>query len=194
MLPFGCSAIQARERILRQLLDAERDALALRVDRDDDRLDRLALLVLTHGFFAGDVPREVGQVHEAVDATGQADEQAEVGDRTDLAVDLVAAVVVVGELAPRIRLALLDAERNATALLVDVEDHDLDFLADVHDLGRVDVLVRPVHLRHVDEAFDAFLDLDEAAVVGNVRNLAEEPRARRDSGARCSATDRRRAA
>ena len=168
-----------RERILRQLLDAERDALALRVDRDDDRLDRLALLVLAHGFLAGDVPGEVGQVHQAVDAAGQADEQAEVGDRTDLAADLVAAVVVVGELAPRIRLALLDAERNATTLLVDVEHHDLDFLADVHDLGRVDVLVGPVHLGDVHEAFDAFLDLDEAAVVGNVRDLAEQPRARR---------------
>ena len=92
---------------------------------------------------------------------------------------LVAAVVVVGELTPRIRLALLDAERNAAALLVDVEHHDLDFLADVHDLRRVDVLVGPVHLRDVHEAFDAFLDLDEAAVVGNVRDLAEQPRARR---------------
>ncbi len=168
-----------RERILRQLLDAERDALALGVDGDDDGFDRLALLVLAHGFFAGDVPGEVGEVHEAVDAAGQADEQAEVGDRTDLAADAVAAVVVVGELTPRVRLALLDAERDATTLLVDVEHHDLDFLADVHDLRRVDVLVRPVHLRDVHEAFDALLDLDEAAVVGDVRDLAEESRARR---------------
>ncbi len=109
--PFGFCAIQFEERVLRQLLDAERDALALGVDRDDDRLDRLALLVAAHGFFAGDVPGEVGQVHQAVDAAGQADEQAEVGDGTDLAADLVAAVGVVGELAPRVRLALLDAER-----------------------------------------------------------------------------------
>ena len=166
------------ERILRQLLDAEGDALALRVDRDHDGLDRLALLVLAHGFLAGHVPGEVGEVHEAVDAARQPDEQAEVGDRTDLAAHAVAAVVVVRELAPRVRLALLDAEGDAAALLVDVEHHDLDFLADVHDLGRVDVLVRPVHLGDVHEALDALLDLHEAAVVGDVRDLAEETRAR----------------
>ena len=76
-------------------------------------------------------------------------------------------------------LALLEAERNAAALLVDVEDHDLDLFADVHDLGRVDVLVGPVHLGDVDQAFDALFDLDEAAVVRDVRDLAEQPRVRR---------------
>jgi hypothetical protein len=45
----------------------------------------LALLVVAHRFLARDVPGDVGQVHEAVDAAGQADEDAEVGDRLDLA-------------------------------------------------------------------------------------------------------------
>ena len=49
----------------------------------------------------------------------------------------------------------------------------------VHDLGRVDVLVGPVHFGHVDQAFDAVLDLDERAVVGDVRDLAEHARVRR---------------
>ena len=87
---------------------------------------------------------------------------------------LVAAIEAFRELAPRVRLALLEAERDAAALLVDVEDHDLDFLADVHDLGGIDVLVGPIHLGDVDEAFDALLDLHEAAVVGDIRDLAEE--------------------
>ena len=93
--------------------------------------------------------------------------------------DLVALLVVLAELHPRIRLALLEAERDAAALLVDVEHHDLDLVADLHDLVRIDVLVRPIHLGDVHEAFDAFLDLREAAVVGDVRDLAEETRARR---------------
>ena len=96
----------------------------------------LALLVVAHGFFAGLVPGEVGQVHQAVDAAGQADEHAEVGDRLDLARDLVALLVVRGELLPRVRLALLHAERDAAALLVDLEHHDFDFVAELHDLGR----------------------------------------------------------
>ena len=109
----------------------------------------------------------------------QPDEDAEIGDRLDLAADLVAAVEAVGELAPRVRLALLEAERNAAALLVDVEDHHLDLLADVHHLGGIHVLVGPVHLGDVDESLDPFLDLHEAAVVGDVRDLAEQARVRR---------------
>src|SRR5687768_1743038 len=172
-----------RERILRQLLDTQRNALALRIDRQHHRLDLLGLLVVAHGFFAGHVPGDVRQVHEAVDAAREADEDAEVGDRLDLAGDLVAAVEVVAELLPRVRLALLDAQRDAAALLVDVEHHHLDFLADVHDFRRIHVLVGPVHLGPVHQAFDAFFDLDEAAVVGNVRDLAEQARAGRIAAA-----------
>ena len=66
---------------------------------------------------------------------------------------------------------------DPATILVDVEHHDLDFVAELHDLVRVDVLVRPVHLRHVDEPLHPFLDLDEAAVVGDVRHAPEQPRA-----------------
>src|SRR5579863_1350997 len=156
------------EWILGELLDAERDALALRIDRQHHRLDLLGLLVVAHRLLARLVPGDVREVHQAVDVAGQADEDAEVGDRLDLAGHLVAAVVVLGELLPRVRLALLESERNAAALLVDVEHHDLDFLAGVHDLRGVDVLVGPVHLRDVHQPFDAVLDLDERAVVGDV--------------------------
>src|SRR5688572_17723595 len=139
-----------RNRVLGELLDAERDSLALRVDRQHHGLDRLALLVVAHRLLARTVPGDVGEVHEAVDAAREPDEDAEVGDRLDLPGHLVAAVEAVGELAPRVRLALLEAERNAAALLVDVEDHHLDLLADVYDLGGVYVLVGPVHLGDVD--------------------------------------------
>ena len=91
----------------------------------------------------------------------------------------VALLVVHRELVPRVRHALLHAERDAAALLVDLEDHHLDLVAELHDLGRVDVLVRPVHFRDVDQALDARLDLDERAVVGDVGDLAEQARALR---------------
>src|SRR5690606_286401 len=170
---------EQRERILVELLDAERDPLALGLDVEHDRLDFLALLVIADGLLAGHVPRQIRQVHEAVDAARQADEHAEIGDRLDLALDAIALRVVLRELDPRVRLALLQAERDPTALLVDVEDHDLDLVADLHDLVRIDVLVRPIHLGDVHETLDALLDLDEAAVVSDVRDLAEQPRVRR---------------
>ena len=46
----------------------------------------------------------------------------------------------------------------------------------MHDLGRIDVLVGPIHFRDVHQAFDALFDFHEAAVVGDVRDLAEQAR------------------
>src|SRR5690606_7648847 len=161
------------ERILLHLLHAEADALALRVDRQHHGFQRVALLELAGEIFAGGVPADVGQVHQAVDAAVQADEDAEVGDRLDLAFDLVALLVQDREGFPRVGRDLLHAQRDAATLLVNVEDHDLDLVTDLHDLGRVDVLVGPVHLGHVDQALDARLDLDERAVIGDVGDLAE---------------------
>src|SRR5262249_47166578 len=168
-----------REGVLRQLFNAEGDPLALRIDRQHHGFQLLPLLVVAHRFLARLVPGDVREVHQAVDVARQPDEDTEIGDRFDLAGHLVATVVVLGELLPGIRLALLETERDATPLLVDIEHHDLDFLAGVHDLGGIDVLVGPVHLRDVHQALDAVLDLDEGAVVGDVGDLAEHPRAGR---------------
>src|SRR5579862_6415158 len=165
-----------RERVLGELLDAERDALALRIDRQHHGFQLLALLVVAHRLLAGLIPGDVREVHQAVNVAGQTDEDAEIGDRLDLATHLVAAVVVLGEFLPRVGLTLLEAEGDAAAFLVDVQHHDFDFLAGMHHLGRIDVLVGPVHLGDVYQTLDAVLDLDERAVVGDVGNLAEDAR------------------
>src|SRR5262249_36896710 len=109
------------ERITGELLHAEGNALALGVDRQHHGFDLVALLVAAHGFLARLAPRKVRQVHQAVDAARQPDEHAEVGDRLDLATDLVALLMRYGEVFPGIRLALLHAERDAAALFVDLE-------------------------------------------------------------------------
>ena len=86
---------------------------------------------------------------QTVDAAGETDEDAEIGDRLDLTRDLVAAVVVLGELLPGLVLHCLMPKLDAAALLVDVEHHDFHFLADVNDLGGIHVLVGPIHFRDV---------------------------------------------
>src|SRR5690606_31438076 len=161
------------ELILRYLLDAQADALALRVHRKHHGLQGVALLQLARQVLAVGVPAHVRQVHQAVDAAVQADEHAEVGDRLDLALDLVALLVDRGEGLPRVGGDLLHAQRDAAALLVHVQDHDLDVVAHLADLLRVDVLVGPVHFRNVHQPFHARLDLHERAVVGDVGDLAE---------------------
>ena len=44
------------------------------------------------------------------------------------------------------------------------------------DFVGVDVLVRPVHLGHMYQPFDAFFKFHERAVVGDIGNFAEDPR------------------
>src|SRR5690606_26248915 len=158
----------AGERIVFQLLDTQGDALTLRIDGQDDGFQLVALLEAANGFFTRLVPGDVGQVNQTVDAAVQTDEDTEVGDRLDGAGNAVALVEARGEVFPRVGLALLDAQGDTTALFVDVQNHDFHFVADLNDLGRVDVLVGPVHFGHVHQALDAFFQLREAAVVGQV--------------------------
>jgi hypothetical protein len=54
-------------------------------------------------------------------------------------------------------------ERDAATLLVDIQHHHLDLVAELHDLGRVHVLVRPVHLRDVHQTLHALFDLGESS-------------------------------
>ena len=76
--------------ILGELLDAERDALVVDVDAEHDRLDLVALLVKLGGVLDLLRPVQVGDVHQAVDPLLDADEDAEVGDALDLALDRAA--------------------------------------------------------------------------------------------------------
>src|SRR5277367_89226 len=72
-------------------------------------------------------------MYQSVDSTGETYEYAEIRDRLDLAADLVAAVVIVGEFLPRIGLALLHAQADAATLLVDF--HEAAVVRDVGDLA-----------------------------------------------------------
>src|SRR3990167_1384987 len=162
------------ERVAVELLDAQGDALTVHVHGQHDGFDFLALLVVAHGGFAGFIPGQVGQVHQAVDAGSQTHEHAEVGDRLDRALDAVAALGVLREFLPGVGLALLHAQADAALVFVDFQDHDFDFVAQRNQLGGSDVLVGPVHFGNVHQAFDAGFEFDERAVVGNVRDLAEQ--------------------
>src|SRR5438477_3394597 len=165
-----------RERIAVELLDAQRNPLALDVDRQHHGFDFLAFAVVAYGRLAGQRPRQIREVHESVDRARQADEHAEVGDRLDHALHAIALLVVHRKLFPRIGHALLHAEGDAAALFIDLENHHLDLVAKLHDLGRVDVLVRPVHFGHVHETLDPLLDFHERTVIGDVGDLAEQTR------------------
>ena len=182
-------ALDLLHRVAGDLLDAERDALLLDVDVEHDSLDQVALLVVLDRFLARAAPVEVGKVDHAVDVALEADEQAEFGDVLDLALDLAAGRILLGEDHPGIVLGLLEAERDAALDRVDLEDLDGDLLGRGQDLARVDVLLGPAHLGDVDEALDAVLELDESAVIGDVGDPALDCGRRADIWRRRPPTD-----
>src|SRR6185312_15672654 len=114
-------------------LEREGEAPSLGVHLDDLRLDRVALRddlarVLDV------VLRELGDVHQPFDPRHDLDEGAESDDLRDLALDLVALVVGLEHLLPRVALRLLQTERDPLALAVDVEHLDFHVLTDLEHL------------------------------------------------------------
>src|SRR3990167_3402458 len=120
---------QRGSRLTGELLDAQRDALLLDIDAENHGFDFVAFLEAADSFFARLAPGQVGQVHQAVDTAGQADENTKICDRLDLAADLVAFLHGGCEIVPRIGFALFHAQRQATAFFVHFQNHDLDLIA-----------------------------------------------------------------
>ena len=84
----------------------------------------------------------------------------------DLALHARADRILLGDVLPRVALELLEAERDALALPVDVEHLDLELRADLHDLGRMRDAA-PRHVGDVQQAVDA-AEVDERTEVGDV--------------------------
>ena len=122
------------------------------------------------------VLRKLGDVHEPLDPGQDLDEGAEGDHLRDATLDDVVLGVALEHLLPRVRLRLLEAERDALALAVDVEHLDLDLLADLEHLRRV-VDVAPRELGDVDQAVHP-VEVDEGAEVDDVRDRAVDHVAR----------------
>src|SRR5215210_4143349 len=150
-------------------LEREREAPPVGVDLDHlhvhdvalgDDLARILDVVL----------RQLGDVHEALDAREDLHEGAERDHLRHAALDHVALAVGLDDLLPRVGLRLLETERDPLALAVDVEHLDLHVLSDLEHLGRM-VDVAPRELGDVDEAVHP-VEVDEGAEVDDVRDLA----------------------
>src|SRR5260221_3636076 len=113
---------QFRPWIRMELLDAEAEPLVLDVDVEHHRLDLVALLEEVAGVLDALGPRDVGDVHQAVDALLHADEDAEVGDVADLAADDRPDRILLLEQRPRIPLYLLQSPRDPLRLRAHVQD------------------------------------------------------------------------
>src|SRR6266850_792026 len=156
---------------VRQLLQGQADAPLVRVHPDDQERQ----LVADADQLVGPADRPAGHlrdVEQAVHARLELDERAVVGEAHDLAPRLGAGRVRLLDALPGIRRLLLVAERHPAGLAVEVEDHDLDLVADLEDLRGV-AHSTPAHVGHVEKAINA-AEVDERPVVGDVLDGARE--------------------
>src|SRR5436189_75356 len=162
----GIRLADAKPRIFLRLLHAERDLLFRLVDLQYHGFNRLAdrhdLRWVAHVAR----PAHLGDVDQALDPRLELDERAVVRDRHHFALHARAHRVLRGHVLPGVRLQLLQAEADALALPVDVEDLDLALLPDVHHLGRVRHAAI-AHVRDVEQSVHA-AQIDEGAEIGDV--------------------------
>src|SRR6201999_136312 len=115
-------------------------------------------------------PRHFRDVDQAFDARLQFDERAVVGDVGDAAGEASAERILRLDALPRIVQQLLHAKRDAVRLVVDLDDLDLDGLADGEHLGRV-IDAAPGDIGDVQQAVDA-AEVHERTVIGDVLDHA----------------------
>ena len=85
-------------------------------------------------------------------------------------------VVIRNRIHPRVGGELLEAQGNTTLVYIDREYDTGELVALLDNLGGVRNLLRPRHVRDVQEAIDALLDLDECAVGRKVADATFDDR------------------
>ena len=112
----------------------------------------------------------LGDVHQTLDASAQGDESTERNDLGNRAISDGANGELLDELHPRILGGLLQAQRDALAGQVNVQNLDFDFLANLDNLGRM-VDVVPRKLGDVNQTVNA-AQVNEGAKVNDRGNGA----------------------
>src|SRR5208282_4254716 len=86
--------------------------------------------------------------------------------------DVRAYGVTFGRIEPRVRRQLLEAERNALLVFIELEHLHLDLVADVDQVAGMREAA-PAHVRDVEEPVDS-AQVNECAVIGEVLDRASE--------------------
>ncbi len=124
-------------------------------------------------------PAQIRDVYQSVDAVFDLDEGAKVCQVAHTALDHCACRIALGQVFPGVVEKLLHAQRNAAVGRIHAQHNGLNFIARLHQLRRMLQPLRPSHLREVNQALDALLQLDKRAVVGNREHAAMHMRTHR---------------
>ena len=156
--------------IFLELLHTERDAAVRRIDRDHDslnfvaRLDQLGRMLHPLG------PGHLGDMNKAFNALFEFDKRAVIGHRKNAALNARTYWVPLDGIKPRVRRELFKAQGDALLILIELENLDLDLIADIDQIARVGE-TSPAHIGNVQQAIDA-AKINKCTVVGEVFDRA----------------------
>ena len=161
-------------RILRELLDANGDALVFAVDLQHLRLDLQPLLQHLGRVVDLAGPGDVGNVDHGVEPLLQPHEGTVAGEVANLAAHLCADLVFLLGQIPRVGVELANAKGDFLLVLVDAEHHGLDVLAGLEHLGRLVDALGPRQFADMHQPLHARLELDKGAVRHEVDHPARD--------------------
>src|SRR5579859_815529 len=114
---------------------------------------------------------DLGVVAKSFDIVAKLDERAECGDTRDFAFHDLADFVLLEPLAPDV-VDLLDAERDAAIIGIDLQNLGRDGFALFENFMRILDALRPANVADVDEAVKAFFDFHEGAELRDVADFS----------------------
>ena len=157
-----------------ELLHGELDLALAGIDGQHLRLNHLSFAQDFGGVIQPAVSDNLADVDHALNALGDLHEGAEGHELGDWAGNLRTDGELRGHFGPGVGEGLLEAERDAALLRMNVENHGVNALTGLEDVGCDANFLAPGHLGDMDEALDSGLNLNEGAEVGNARDHAAD--------------------
>src|ERR1035437_3483772 len=153
-----------------QLPHAETQTALLDIEFEHLRLDYLPGVQHVLGMIDALLGADIAHVDHALDALGHLHERAELLDAGHRALDHRAHGKFLRRVGPGIAQRLFETERNAPVRRIDAEHDHVHRIAGVDHIGGLAHLLGPGHLGEMHQAFDALLQFDESAEIGDARH------------------------
>ena len=153
-----------------ELLETQGDLAFLGIDIEQHDLDLLPFIEQLGGIFHVVGPAHFGDVDQAFDPVLQLDERAVVGQADHFTFDFFTHGIPLFDVFPGVGLELLETQGDTGFLLVEIEDHDVDFLIEIHHLAGV-AHPAPGEVGNVQQAVDT-AEVDKHTEVGDVLDHA----------------------
>ena len=157
-------------RICFEMTNGEGEFLFFLADADHDGVDLLAVLKNITRAVDSACPREFTDVNETLDTGFELNEGAVGNEASNFATDLEIHRIFLGDFVPWVFRHLFEAEGDAEALFIDLENENFDLLTGLEHFGRV-TEATPSHIGDVEETVES-VEVDEGTEFGEIFDTA----------------------